>query len=172
MSKEMVDTKKVSRRSCSYKTLEEFKEDLQRVESANQAGTLSCSGNWTAGMNLEHIAKAFEFSLDGFPIRVAAPVRWIATLMFKKKILSGETFPAGIKPPPKFLVQGDLSAPLPDKNTSFEDGMSRLREVINRLETGSRFTAPSPVFGKLTHEESMRVQLGHAALHMGFMRLS
>lgn len=120
-------------------------------------------------MNLEHIAKAFEFSLDGFPFQVVAPIRWIASLLLKKKMLAGEPYPAGIKPPPRFLTKGDLFARLPSEKTTFEEGMEHLRAVLKRVEDGARFTMPDPTFGKLTHDEALTLQLSHAALHMGFI---
>ncbi len=171
MSKEIVNTKRVNRRACSYSTVGELRADLDQLEESHNAGTLTSTGNWTAGMNFEHVAKAFEFSFDGFPISVAAPVRWAFVLFFKKKLLSGAPFPAGLKPPPRFLIKGDLNAPLPDPAVSFHDGLERLRAVLRRLENGERFTLPNPAFGKLTHEQALTLQLRHAELHMGFMNM-
>lgn len=172
MSRKMINTKNADRRVCAYKNIGELMADLDRIESANHAGTLRCSGNWTAGMNLEHVAKTFEYPLDGFPFKVAPPARWIASLLLKKRLLAGESFPAGISPPPKFLIKGDISAPFPSKNTTFQEGVSRLRTVLERLKNGAQFTIPSPVFGKMTHNETMKIQLSHAALHLGFMNIS
>jgi Protein of unknown function (DUF1569) len=165
----MVKTKNAPRRSCAYATLIELNQDLDRIESAHRAGTLVKTGNWTPGMILEHVAIGFEFSLDGFPIKVAAPARAIFSLMMKKKLLSGGAFPAGISPLPKFLVKGDPAAAEPNERVTFDEGLKRLKEVLLRLEQGAKMIKPSPVFGELTHDESVRLQLSHAALHLGFL---
>lgn len=166
---EMVKTKNVDQRACSYKTLDDLSRDLDQIESWYSAGTLTCKGNWSEGMIFDHVAKVFSYSIDGYPFKFAAPMRKIVTLMFKKKIMAGAPFPAGIKPPPRFLYSGDVAAASPDNDFTFEQGIDSLRSVIARVENGERLTEPSPVLGPLTHEEGIRKHLAHAELHLSFL---
>lgn len=158
-----VNTKKAARRPIELKSLEEISADLDRIQAAHDAGTLTTTGNWTPGQVLEHVARLMECAMDGFPNGAPAPVRWMVTLLYKKKALAGGSPPAGFKIPKgaSFLRPGD--------ETSFEEGMGKLRAIIARAQNGERFTHPSPVFGRLTHEEWITLNGGHATLHLSFL---
>jgi hypothetical protein len=45
-----------------------------------------------------------------------------------------------------------------------------MRRVLDRLDGGARCTHASPAFGALSHDEWMRLHLGHAQLHLGFIQ--
>ncbi len=160
-----VNTKQAPRRTLKLGSLGDISADLDTIQAAHDAGTLSHTGNWTPGQIFEHVATLMECAIDGFPSKPPPPVRWMITLLFKKKALSGEASPAGFKLPKKaeFLLPGD--------STSFDEGMARLRTVLGRIESGERFTHDSPVFGKLTHEQWITLQSGHAILHLSFLAL-
>lgn len=159
-----VNTSKAPRRELSFHCTGCLKEDLAKIEAADRAGTLRVTGNWTAGENLDHVAKTIEFSIDGFPpeVRIAWPVRMIARLM-KGRMTSGKTLPAG------FQLGSDADFFLPAPGTSVDAGLARLRRVLDRLDAGAKCTVPSAAFGAMTHDEWMRLQLGHAQLHLGFI---
>lgn len=160
-----VNTKQSERREIELRTLEDISAELDKIQAAHDAGALSATGNWAPGQILEHVAKLMECAMDGFPGGAPAPVRWIITLLFKKKALRGGAPPAGFKIPKgaDFLAPGE--------DTSFEQGMSRLRAIIARAQNGERFTHDSPIFGKLTHEQWITLNAGHATLHLSFLRL-
>jgi hypothetical protein len=161
-----VDTRRAPRRALSFHCAGCLKEDLAKIEAAETAGTLRVTGNWTAGEILDHVAKTIEFSIDGFPssVRVAWPVRVIARLM-KGRVTSGRTLPAGFKLPK------ESAAFLPAPGTSTRDGLARMRRVLDRIDGGARCTHASPAFGAMSHDEWMRLHLGHAQLHLGFVQL-
>ena len=99
-------------------------------------------------------------ALDGFPNKLPAPIRFVAKLLWKKKALSGETPPAGFR---------TVSFLEPSGSTGFDEGMAALREKLARVDGGERFTHPSALFGALTHEEWVRMQVGHCRLHLSFL---
>lgn len=160
----MVDTRKAPRRELSFHCTGCLKEDLARIESSHRRGTLVTTGNWSAGEILDHVAKSWEFALDGFPpeARVALPMRLIARLM-KRRFTSGRTLPAG------FQAGRHAQYMMPVPGTEFDAGMARLRRVLDRLDAGEEMQRESPAFGRLTHEEWMRLHLAHAQLHLGFI---
>jgi len=47
--------------------------------------------------------------------------------------------------------------------------MDRLRSALARLDADEKFTQPSPLLGRLSHEQWVRMQLGHASMHLGFL---
>lgn len=158
-----VDTKTAGRRDLRLASMDELRQELDRIQAAHDAGTLRHTGNWTPGQILEHLAIFVECALDGFPGRAPFFVRWIAIPMFKKKAVSGEPMPPGFKLPRQaaFMLPGDA--------TTFDQGMDRLRTALARLDAGEKFTQPSPLLGKLSHEQWIRMQLGHASMHLSFV---
>lgn len=159
-----VDTKTAQRRPLKFDSFEEIAADLDKIEAAMDAGTLTTSGNWTAGQNFEHMAKFLGFALDGFPSMAPLPVRWMAQLMFKNKaIRTDEPIPAGFK-----LPKG-ASYLLPSEDIGDREGLAMLRTNVQRVIDAEKMTHPSPIFGKLTHEDWLRIQRKHMALHLSFL---
>ncbi len=159
-----VNTKKAARRSLSFHCTKCVREELARLQAAHAAGTLSHTGNWTEGEILEHVAKMWMMAFDGFPESARPPliIKLIARLM-KGKFTSGKTLPPGFKLPKQARFM------LPAPGTSFEVGMQKMIRVLDRIDAGERMTIPSPAFGRLTHDEWMRLHLSHAQLHFGFL---
>jgi len=164
MSTSMIDTRRAPRRELSFHCTGCLKEELARIEAAHRAGALRQTGNWTPGENLDHVAKVWEFAFDGFPpeARLPFPVRMIAGLM-KRRMTSGKTLPSGFKIP----KGGEYMLPL--QGCAAEKGLARLRKVLERLDRGEQMTVASPAFGRLSHDEWLRLHLGHAQLHLGFI---
>lgn len=158
-----VDTKKAERRSLSYADLGALSADLDAIEASHNAGTLKTTGNWSAGQIMKHSATLMLCAIDGFPGKPAPwLIRKIAKAMFLKKGLAGGSPNPGFKIP----KQADFLDP---GNASFEEGLGALRSVCQRVGAGEKLTHPSPVFETLTHDQWVRLGLGHAALHMSFI---
>ena len=159
-----IDTRHAERRDLSFHCTGCLKEDLAKIEAVHRAGTLRATGNWTPGENFDHIAIMWEFALDGSPPEAKVPfiIRMIAPLM-KRSMTSGKTLPAGFK------IPQSASYMSPRPQCSFEAGLARLRKVLDRLDRGEQMTHASPAFGRMTHDEWMRLHLGHAQLHLGFV---
>lgn len=161
-----VNTKQAPRRALAFQSMAELSAELDRIEAAHRAGTLRTTGNWSPGQILQHVGKFMRFPIDGFPPgKPPWLVRVLVQMFFKKKAIQGAPPPPGIKLP------AGAAYLLPDDSVSFEAGMSLLREQMARIARGERFTHPSPLFGDLTHEEWTKLQLGHCALHLGFLKM-
>lgn len=159
----MPPEKRTPVRTINLDSLEALAEELDRLESASAAGTLRRTGSWSLGQCCQHIGKFFNGALDGFDGKAPLPLRVLAKMFIKRKALGPEPMPGGINLP------AAASALLPDPDISDEAGLAFLREPIARVGRGERFKHPSPLFGKLTHEQWMTLQLKHAALHLGFL---
>lgn len=158
-----VDTRKAERRPLGFSSLADLEADLDFLERAHAEGRLRHSGNWTPGQVFQHCAIFMRCALDGFADRPPLLVCLIARLLFKRRAISGAPAIAGFRLPKK------ASFLLPDDDVSTARGLDDLRGVIGRVNAGERFTVPSPIFGRLTHEQWLRLQLGHCALHLGFL---
>lgn len=158
-----VDTKSALRRQLRYRSLDELRADLDRIEHGYRAGSLRTTGNWTPGQVQQHCAIFMRCALDGFPHRAPWLMRFMATALYKKKALSDAPIPSGFKIPQKadFLR--------PDDDITFDLGAAELREVIARVQSGDRFVHPSPLFGRLSHEQWTHMQLSHCGLHLSFL---
>ncbi len=158
-----VDTKTAPRRTLRFDSFEDFERDLDAIEASHKAGTLKTTGNWGAGQIMEHLTRFGKCALDGFQNKAPWPIRKIFTLMYKKKMLTGDPMPSGYKLPKQ------ASYMLPEDGTTTEEGIEMLRAFLLRVQGGEKFKAFSPIFGQLTHEEWCKAQLGHAAMHMSFI---
>jgi hypothetical protein len=145
-----------TRRRVRYACLDEVVTDAERAVSANSATT----GKWSLGQILEHLATANDKTIDGFGFSAPWPLRTIGPF-FKKRVLAKGLTP-GFNLNPKaaaILVPGEI-----DTAAGFE----HLRKSTERLKSEQK-RAPHPFLGHLTLDESNRLCLRHAELHMSFV---
>ena len=155
-----IETGKVTgRRILRFENIDQALDEADRLAAAERDGRLTQLGNWTLGQSLGHVASWAEFAYTGVPVKPPFFIRWILKLQ-KKKLLNSP-MRAGIRIPG---VEGGTYAIVP---MSTEEGLRRFRSVFQRLKHEAP-TMPSPIFGKLTHEESIALNLRHAELHLGF----
>ncbi|MFK7883841.1 MAG: DUF1569 domain-containing protein [Phycisphaerales bacterium] len=162
-----VNTKKAERRELKFNCTSCLKKELDAIEASHRAGTLTTTGNWTAAQCFEHCARTWNAAIDGFPetFKPPAPIKWAAKLFFKKKAISGQTAPAGIKPPKAVTDALEVG-----RDADFDEALAHLRAEIARTDAGEQFAKPSPLFGQLSHDEWLNLQLGHCQSHLGFLK--
>lgn len=156
-----VDTKHVSsRRKLHFASIQDALRDAQLLADAEGKGTLKPLGNWTLGQTFGHLAGWINDAFDGFPPDLNPP--WFIRLILKpmkSKYLKG--MPAGVRIP----RQKDGTKHVEVIPTA--QGLARLNAAWQRLGNAAP-THPSPVFGPMTHEEWLALNLRHAELHQGF----
>ena len=138
--------------------------ELDRIEAAHRAGTLTTTGNWTPGQNLDHCAVPLEEGLDGSTKKVPFVVRMFAKLI-KPTLLKAK--PDAMRP--GFNVGKSNPELMPREGVTFDEGMARIRRALARIDAGERMTKASPWLGAMTHEEWVRLNLNHSAMHFGFL---
>ncbi len=157
-----VDTKHVDgRRDLHFTSVDEALADVDRIVEADRAGTLRRLGNWTVGQNFEHVGMLIKGSYDGLDFKAPLGLRVIVKL-FRKKFLR-DPFPSGIK------LRGSFEAVIPRSDFSTEEGAAYIREQLLRIKSGEKMTQPSPLLGKVTHDEWVGIHLKHADLHFSFL---
>jgi hypothetical protein len=160
-----VNTRHVhGRRKLRFSSLDEMMADVMRIAEADRAGTLKTLGNWTAGQCFGHIAGWMTYAFDGYPMR---PPRFMKVIgrMIKNKVLR-DGMGAGMKIPKAGSTGTYCSDPM-----SLDEGLQRLSQASNRLQmTDPR--AVNPVFGPLTHQQWIDLNLRHAELHLSFFDLA
>lgn len=150
----MVNTKKVKgRREVRYESFDDLLIDARRFAKTQ----VCCLGNWSPGQIFEHLARSLDGSIDGIDFAMPAPVRWIMSLLMKKKFLEGE-LPAGFKSSDS-MIPGD---------TSVKDGLASLEMAITRQNQEPN-RVMHPGFGNISRESWGKFHLRHAELHMSFL---
>lgn len=159
----MVNTKSANRRKLRFESAVDLFAELDQIEAASQRGTLTTTGNWTAGQILSHLSAWIDYGYDGFPISPPPlPVRWLLKWMLPRMLSGGMT--AGVKIPG---VKGGTTG-VDDAAT--EDALARYRAAVSRmLSEPAKY--PSPAFGPLSEPDRIRLQLRHAELHLSFLAL-
>jgi Protein of unknown function (DUF1569) len=156
-----VDTAKViNRRLLHFDSIDEVLADVDRLVEAERAGRLKHVGNWTLGQVLGHLACWSEYGYNGCPLKPPFFIRWI--LRLGKNSFLYKPMKPGARIP---RVPGGTLATDP---MFLDEALPRFRKVMERLKTETP-AAPNVIFGKMTHEESIALNLRHAELHLGFM---
>src|SRR5262245_20550115 len=155
-----VDTGKVAdRRQLRFESIDRVLAEVDRLVAAERAGRLKRLGNWTLGQTFNHLATWAEYAYTPMPLKPPFFVRWFLRLR-KRKFLYGP-MRAGVR------IPGVAGGTLATEPASLDDGLTRFRRVLERLKVEPP-TVPSPVFGMLTHDETIALNLRHAELHLGY----
>ncbi len=154
----MIDTRKVSeRRTLSFSSMKDILDDVTYLDSGDPPRT---TGNWTAAQIVQHVGRLIAYSIDGFPGRAPLPLALLGRLVRKK---------AMARPLRPGLRTFDFLKP--DDHVSWEEAVEFLNRTIARLDR-ERMRKKSPIFGRLSHEEWVRLHCRHAEMHFSFMQPS
>jgi hypothetical protein len=146
------------RRKLRFETLD----DVLRDAEAMAARPHRMLGNFTFGQVCAHLAILMEYSLDGFPdLPIPLVVRLLGRLF--RPVAVRMPIPAGTRPPAAVM-----QAFAPPAEVSIEEGLSRLRTAIRRLQSEPQ-RHPSPLLGRLGRDDWDRVHRRHAELHLSFV---
>lgn len=152
-----VNTKTAAgRRDVHYDNLDALLADAERLAQSK----VRLVGNWSLAKIFGHLARAIDFSIDGFPFKVNPVMRFMAKLLMKKKFLT-KPLPSGFQIPDK--NRKDL---IPDDDET-EKGLAELRAAIERQKSDSNRVMHA-FLGNLTNEQWEQFHCRHAEMHMSF----
>src|SRR5580765_5808982 len=150
-------TAKTARRQLRYDSLDEILADAERLAESN----FRTVGQWTFPEILDHLAKTFCASIDGFGLQ--AP--WFARVLiapFAKNSFLTKTMKAGFKLPPS------AKALFPDPDLDLPAALDRLKREIARYQQQPQ-RAPHPFLGLLAPQEYDSLHKRHSELHLSFV---
>jgi hypothetical protein len=157
-----IDTARVAdRRRLHFNSIDDVLADIDRIVAADKAGTLRCTGNWTAGQTLGHLAAWIDYGWDGYPMRVP----WFIRLILKRKarnLIAGE-MPSGVR------IPGTEAGTYGVEVLTTDDGAARLRKALSRLKDREPTRFDSPAFGPMSYDDRIALNLRHAELHLSFL---
>ncbi len=155
-----VDTGKVvGRRKLKFDSIDQALAEVDRLVEAERAGRLGHVGNWTLGQTLGHLASWAEYAYAGIPMKTPLVIKWILRLGKQKFI--HEPMRAGVK------IPGVKGGTLATEPVPLDEANGRIHSALARLKSEAP-TLVHPIFGTLTHDEWIAINLRHAELHLGF----
>lgn len=134
--------------------------DLLRLKGYDQAGS------WNLTQASGHLANWLSYPIDGYPKPgcLMGLMMWMlrntAGNSWYHKIVTTGKMPAG-KP--------TLKSSIPASDADETAAVNRLKDVAIRLKNYKGEVHPSPVFGKRTVEDVIKLQLIHCAHHLSFL---
>jgi Protein of unknown function (DUF1569) len=150
------------RRALVFHDLDEVVRDAKALLSAGYEK----AGNWDLGQVANHLADWMRFPVEGFP-KAPAPIRaafWVLRKTIGRKKLLGylkdKSFPAG-----KPTMPETVHLPDEDERAAIEN----LKQRAERLKAYTGPIVPSPLFGHMTKDEAVGMQLVHCAHHLSFL---
>lgn len=150
------------RRKLQLDDLGQYLDELDRIASAESAGTLTANGVWTPGKTLGHLAAWIEYGYVGYPMRdLPFFMQWLLRFNLRRTLASGMQ--------PGIRIPGTKEGTLGVDEIPFAEAYANLVAQITRLQKGDEAIHHSPAFGKMTHDERVRLNLRHAELHLSFL---
>ncbi|TWT83618.1 hypothetical protein CA13_50850 [Planctomycetes bacterium CA13] len=150
------------RRSIKFENLDQVVLKLDQLLAQGYTKT----GNWDLSAICGHLNDWMRFSIDGYP-KSPLPIRFVLWLM---KVTMGRRQLDSV------LKKGfrDRLPTMPgtvydtDRSTDAE-AVSQLTDTINRFKVFAGPVHPSPLYGPLTHDEALQLQLAHCSHHLKFL---
>ncbi len=152
----------VTRRALTFNTLDEVVADAENLLATGYER----AGKWDLAQVCDHVAEWMRFPVQGFP-KAFLPIRlilWMMKVTIGRKKFEGylatKSFPAGKPTMPEtvFKAGGDPLA-----------AVAKLKQSVEALQNYKGEVHPSPLFGKMTYDECVRMQLVHCAHHLSFL---
>jgi hypothetical protein len=150
-----------TRRQLSFAALDDVIRDAERL----LAKGYDKAGNWDLAQVCSHLAAWMRFPMDGFPKvpLVLRPLVWFVRATVGKKMRAkvlAEGFSPGGRTMPQTVSPsgGDVTA-----------AVAELKEAAERLKAFTGPIHPSPLFGAMTKDEAVRLQLKHCEHHLSFL---
>lgn len=150
-----------TRRTLTFDTLDAAVRDAERLHAAGY----DRAGNWDLAQCLDHLAAWLTYPVSGFP-KAPLPIRMMLAVVRRtlgRKMLAKylrEGMPSG-----KPTMPQSLSVPGGDPAAA----LGRFRAAAERFAAHGGDYLPSPLFGPLTRDEALQVQLAHCAHHLSFL---
>jgi hypothetical protein len=150
-----------TRRRLSFVALDDVVRDAENL----LAKGYDRAGNWDLAQVCSHLAAWMRFPMDGFPKvpLVLRPVVWLVRATVGKKMRAkvlAEGFSTGGRTMPQ-----TVPAPGGDATAS----VAQLKEDAERLKAFTGPIHPSPLFGAMTKDEAVQLQLKHCEHHLSFL---
>lgn len=147
------------RRELEFKDLDDVVADVEKLAK----GDVKTTGNHTFTEIVEHLALTHDMTTG--KLEGPKPPWFMKLLMpfMKGMILKDQPVKPGFK-----LPANAEAFFWPKKEQTLQDAIEHLRQSVERYKTQGPL-AKHPMFGAITKEQNLSLNLRHAALHLGFV---
>jgi hypothetical protein len=155
---------RLRRRSLVLGSVGELRQEVERLNLARKQGSLERAGVWSLDQCCQHLGRWIEFSIDGFPFRFPWHFRALGRLVRLvswRWLVSMALRPGFLNPPVARAVE-------PDVTIGEGEGVHYLLQQVERIANGEAMRQPSPVEGRIRHDQWCYFHLRHAELHLSF----
>jgi hypothetical protein len=151
----------VERRKLTFTTLEDVAEDAENL----LAKGYDQAGNWDLAQVAGHLAEWLRFPIEGFPKPplLIKPMLWLMKVTAGKKMLE-KILADGFTPGGRTMPET-----VPPSGGNAAEAVGRLRSAVEGWKAHTGDVHPSPLFGAMTKETGLALQLKHAAHHLSFL---
>ncbi len=152
----------VQKRSVRFATLDDISVEVERL---HRSGYFK-AGKWSLSQVCEHLADWMSYPMDGFPKMPIAVKLLLSTMrIFRGKALLKKFIED------QSMAPGQPTSPESIHPDSGDDvaSVERLQATIRRLEEHRGPLHPSPLFGALTRQELIALQMAHCNHHLNFL---
>lgn len=150
------------KRNIRLATLDDVAAEVERLHRSGYQK----AGNWNLSQVCEHLSDWMTYPMDGFPkMPIAIKLLLGAMRTFRgkamlKKFIEDQSMASGQPTAPE-----SIHPETGDEHASVE----RLLATIRRLEEHRGTIHPSPLFGALTRQELIALQMAHCNHHLNFL---
>jgi len=150
-----------TRRTLSFDSLDAAVRDAETL----LAKGYEKAGNWDLSQVAGHLANWMTYPLDGFP-KAPLPVAMVLGLV--RRTLGRKMFEAYVA---KGMPAGKptMTQSVPEPGGDPAAAVARLKAAAGRFQTYTGDIVPSPLFGTLTKDQALKLQLVHCAHHLSFL---
>lgn len=151
-----------ARRELKFSSLDEMVRDAERLQQYGYDQL----GNWDFSQICNHLANWLSYPCEGFPPAspAIAAILWVIrnTIGRRKlrKILNSGRFPSGQPTMPQTVFK-------PGGNEAV--ALDKLKKTAKWLRDHTGDVYPSPLFGRMTKDECVQLQLLHCAHHLSYL---
>lgn len=146
----------MERRALTFATYAELREEIARLERDGYERV----GQWGLGQICRHLSYYMRGSLEGYPFLLPWVVRKLVGRWLLRKVLRGGQMKIGGR---------TIPASVPPAAVDESACIAEAQELVSRLEHFEGELHPSPIFGRLSHDECRTLHLIHAAHHLSFL---
>jgi len=149
-------------RDLTFASMAEVRQDVETLRANGYAK----AGNWNLAQVCKHLGQWISFPVTGYP--KTGPVMTFIIVMLRNTLgkRSGREILRTGKFPSRWRT---LKITLPPPDTDEAAAIRELDLAIARWEQHAGEFIPSPLFGRLTREEWLRMQLIHCAHHLSHL---
>jgi len=150
------------RRSIRLATLDDVSAEVERLQRSGYHQV----GQWNLSQICHHLADWMTYPLDGFP-KMSMTVKLLmgAVRTFRGKAIMQKFIEDQAMQPGQPTLPESIHPKSDDERAAVE----RLQATIRRLEEHRGKIHPSPIFGAMTRQELIAVQMAHCNHHLGFL---